>query len=341
MEEVMRKSTLVALVVMVIAAVILPACGNKSAAACKAGLVTDVGKINDGTFNQYAYQGLKKAEKDLGIGTKYIETQAQADYGKNIQSLVEAKCEIVVAVGFMMGDAIKEASGKYPDTKFAIVDFAYDPALPNVRGLVFAEDQAGYMAGALAASMSKSGTIAVVGGMEIPPVQKFVKGYEAGAKSIKADATVKSVYIDSFTDRARGAEAAKSFMSEGADVIFGAGGQTGSGGIQAAAEAGAYVIGVDQDEYVTTFQNGGAPGADKIISSAMKRVDQAVFLTIKDVVDGKFTNGVSVYDASNGGIGLAPYNKADAAIPADVKAKMDQILKGLADGSITTGVKLN
>ena len=339
----MRKSTLVALVVMVIAAVILPACGGTAApaAACKAGLVTDVGKINDGTFNQYAFDGLKKAETDLGIGIKYIETQAQTDYGKNIQSLVEANCEIIVAVGFMMGDAVAEASGKYPETKFAIVDFAYDPALPNVRGLVFAEDQAGYMAGALAASMSHIGTIASVGGMEIPPVQKFLKGYEAGAKSINADIAVKSVYIDSFVDRARGAEAAKSFMSEGADVIFGAGGQTGSGGIQAAAEAGIYVIGVDQDEYVTTFQNGAAPGSDKIISSAMKRVDQAVFLTIKDVVDGKFTNGVAVYDASNGGIGLASYNKADAAIPADVKAKMDEILKGLADGSITTGVTLN
>ncbi|MCE2849677.1 MAG: BMP family ABC transporter substrate-binding protein [Chloroflexaceae bacterium] len=300
----MRKSTLVALVVMVIAAVILPACGGTAApaAACKAGLVTDVGKINDGTFNQYAFDGLKKAETDLGIGIKYIETQAQTDYGKNIQSLVEANCEIIVAVGFMMGDAVAEASGKYPETKFAIVDFAYDPALPNVRGLVFAEDQAGYMAGALAASMSQSGTIAAVGGMEIPPVQKFLKGYEAGAKSINADIAVKSVYIDSFVDRARGAEAAKSFMSEGADVIFGAGGQTGSGGIQAAAEAGIYVIGVDQDEYVTTFQNGAAPGSDKIISSAMKRVDQAVFLTI---------------------------------------AKMDEILKGLADGSITTGVTLN
>ena len=221
------------------------------------------------------------------------------------------------------------------------MDFAYDPAIANVRGLVFSEDQAGYMAGALAASMTKSGTIAVVGGMEIPPVQKYVKGYEAGAKSIKADVAVKSVYIDTFTDRARGAEAAKSFMSEGADVIFGAGGQTGSGGVQAAAEAGAYVIGVDQDEYVTTFQNGAAPGADKIISSAMKRVDQAVFLTIKDVVDGKFTNGVSVYNAANGGIGLAPYNKADGAIPAEVKTKMESILKGLSDGSITTGVTLN
>jgi basic membrane protein A len=210
-----------------------------------------------------------------------------------------------------------------------------------VRGLVFAEDEAGYMAGALAASMTKSGTIAAVGGMEIPPVQKFLKGYEAGAKSVKADVAVKTVYIDSFIDRARGAEAAKSFMSEGADVIFGAGGQTGSGGIQAAAEAGAYVIGVDQDEYVTTFQNGGAPGADMIISSAMKRVDQAVFLTIKDVVDGKFTNGVAVYNAANGGIGLASFNKADGAIPAEVKAKMDEILNGLSDGSITTGVTLN
>jgi len=336
----MRKSTLATLVIMVLAAIMLPACGAKTALPCKAGLVTDVGKVNDGTFNQYAYMGLQKAEKDLGIGTKYIETQAQADYGKNIQSLVEQKCEIVIAVGFMMGDAIKEASGKYPDTKFAIVDNSAS-TLANVRGLVFAEDQAGYMAGALAASMTKSGTIAVVGGMEIPPVQKYVKGYEAGAKSIKADVAVKSVYIDTFTDRARGAEAAKSFMSEGADVIFGAGGQTGSGGVQAAAEAGAYVIGVDQDEYVTTFQNGAAPGADKIISSAMKRVDQAVFLTIKDVVDGKFTNGVSVYNAANGGIGLAPYNKADGAIPAEVKTKMEEILKGWSDGSITTGVTLN
>ncbi len=247
----------------------------------------------------------------------------------------------------MMGDAIAEASGKYPDTKFAIVDFYYDPAKAaaddnqNVRSLLFTEDQAGYMAGALAASMTKSGTIAAVGGMEIPPVQKFLKGYEAGAKSINANVAVKTVYIDSFVDRARGAEASNRFMSEGADVIFGAGGQTGSGGIQAAAEAGAYVIDVDQDEYVTTFQNGGAPGADKIISSAMKRVDQAVFLTIKDVVDGKFTNGVAMYNTANAGIGLAPYHKADGTIPAEVKTKLAGIFKGLSDGSITTGITVD
>ena len=360
----MRKSILATLVIMVLAAIMLPACGISTPTAeptiaptteatiaptapCTAGLVTDVGKINDGTFNQYAYMGLLKAEKDLGIGIKYIETQAQADYGKNIQLLVEQKCEIVVAVGFMMGDAIKDASSKYPDTKFAIVDFLYDPAIAaaddnkNVRSLLFTEDQAGYMAGALAAAMTKSGTIAAVGGMEIPPVQKFLKGYEAGAKSIDAAVVVKTVYIDTFTDRARGAEAAKSFMAEGADVIFGAGGQTGSGAIQAAAEAGAYVIGVDQDEYITTFQNGAAPSADKIISSAMKRVDQAVFLTIKDVIDGKFSDGATVYNAANAGIGLAPYNKADGAIPTEVKTKMAEILEGLSDGSITTGVTID
>jgi basic membrane protein A len=206
--------------------------------------------------------------------------------------------------------------------------------------MVFAEDQAGYLAGALAASMSKSGTIAVVGGMEIPPVQKYVIGYTNGAKSIKPDIDVKTVYIDSFTDRARGGEAAKDFISQGADVIFGAGGQTGSGGIQAAAQQGIFVIGVDQDEYVTTFQNGKAPGANKIISSALKRVDNAVFSAIKDAQAGNFKGGTVLFDAKSEGVGLAPFHDAEKDIPADVKTKLDGILKGLADGSIQTNVKL-
>jgi basic membrane protein A len=212
--------------------------------------------------------------------------------------------------------------------------------VPNVRGLVFAEDQAGYLAGALAASLSKSGTIAVVGGVEIPPVQKYVIGYENGAKSINPDIDVKHVYIDSFTDRARGGEAAKDFISQGADVIFGAGGQTGSGGIQAAAQDGVYVIGVDQDEYVTTFQAGKAPGANKIVSSALKRVDNAVFAAIKSAQDGSFKGETTLYDAKSEGVGLAPFHDAEADIPADVKTKLDEIQKGLADGSIQTNVTL-
>ncbi len=306
----------------------------------KVGLVTDVGKINDGTFNQFAYEGLKRAEEELGIETAYIETQAQADYNKNIDQLASQDFDMIIGVGFLMGDAIAAAAEKYPDIKFAIVDFAYDPSPANVQGLVFSEDESGYLAGALAALMSKSGVVGSVGGIEIPPVQKFLIGFENGAKSINPDIQVNNIYTDSFTDRARGAEVARDLISQGADVIFGAGGQTGSGGIQAAAQQGVFVIGVDQDEYGTTFQNGSAPGADKLLSSAIKRVDTAVFDAVKSLVDGTFEGSTVVFSAANEGVGLAPFHDADAAIPADVKAKLEEIQKGLADGSIKTNVVL-
>ncbi|GAB4118171.1 MAG: hypothetical protein Fur005_22930 [Roseiflexaceae bacterium] len=306
----------------------------------KVGLVTDVGKVNDGTFNQYAYEGLVRAEKELGVEIAYIETQAQTDYDKNLQQFADQGFDMIIGVGFLMGDAIKAAAEKNPNIKYAIVDFAYDPAIANVEGIVFAEDEAGYLAGVLAASVSKNGVVAAVGGVEIPPVQKFLIGYENGAKSVNPDIQVKKVYIDSFTDRARGAEAARSFIAEGADVIFGAGGQTGSGGIQAAAQDGVFVIGVDQDEFVTTFQNGAAPGADKIISSAIKRVDVAVFTAIKDAQAGTFQGGTAVFNAANEGVGLASFNQADAAIPAEVKELITKTIAGLADGSIKTNVTL-
>jgi basic membrane protein A len=305
----------------------------------KVGLVTDVGKVNDGTFNQFAYDGLKRAGTELGVETNYIETTASADYDKNLEQFASQNYDMIIGVGFLMGDAVRANSEKHTGINYAIVDFAYSPDLPNVRGLVFAEDQAGYMAGVLAASMSKSNTIGVVGGVEgVPAVKKFVLGYQNGAKSVKPDINVKFVYIDSFTDRARGAEAAKDFISQGADVIFGAGGQTGSGAIQAAAEAGVWVIGVDQDEYNTTFQKGAAKGSDKVLSSAMKRVDNAVFSAIKDAQAGTLKGGTQLYDASTQGVGLAPFHDAAGAIPADVQTKLDTTLKGLADGSIKTGV---
>ena len=156
----------------------------------------------------------------MGVETAFIETQAQADYAKNLDQFASQKFDVIIGVGFLMGDAVKAAAEKNPNIKYAIVDFAYDPAVTNVEGIVFAEDEAGYLAGVLAASMSKSGTIAVVGGVEgVPAVQKFVKGYTNGAKSVNADIQVKQVYIDSFTDRARGAEAAKGFIADGADAV--------------------------------------------------------------------------------------------------------------------------
>lgn len=305
----------------------------------KVGLVTDVGKVNDGTFNQFAYDGLKRAETELGVEVNFIETTASADYDKNLEQFASQNYDMIIAVGFLMGDALKTAATKHPNINYAIVDFAYSPDIPNVRGLVFAEDQAGYLAGALAAAMSQTNVIAVVGGVEgVPAVKKFVLGYTNGAKSIKPNIDVKFVYIDSFTDRARGAEAATDFISQGADVIFGAGGQTGSGAIQAAAQAGAWVIGVDQDEYVTTFQNGAALGSEKILSSAMKRVDNAVFSAIKDAQAGTFKGGTQLYDAAGQGVGLAPFHKTADSITPELQTQLDAILKGLADGSIKTGV---
>jgi basic membrane protein A len=185
--------------------------------------------------------------------------------------------------------------------------------------------------------MSKSGVIGCVAGMEIPPVIKFRRGYENGAKYINPKMKVLGVYIDSFTAPDRGKAAAEAQIAEGADVIFGAGGPTGSGGIVAAMEKRVYGIGVDQDEYYTTMGGGPAP---YLLSSAMKRVDNAVYNSIKAFAEGTFEGGHYVGTAANQGIGYAPFHDTSNTVSKTVKDKLDDILKKLADGSLDTGVKL-
>lgn len=307
----------------------------------RVGLVTDVGKVNDGTFNQSAYEGLQRAEQELGVQIDFIETQQPTDYEKNLEQFASGGYDLVIGVGFLMGEAMATVASRYPDVKFAIVDFAYGDNPPaNVKGLVFREDQSGFIAGTIAALISQNSNVGVVAGIEdVPAVKKFVEGYTAGAQAQKPDIRVQAVYTPSFTDPATGAEQARSQIAEGADVIFGAGGQTGSGGIAAAAQQGVFVIGVDTDEYRTTFKGGSEQGADKIVSSALKRVDNAVFQAVKDVADGSFTNELYVGDAANGGVDYAECHDACAAFPADVKSKVDAVKQGLADGSINTGVQ--
>ncbi len=302
------------------------------------GLVTDVGKVNDGTFNQYAYEGMLKAAEEFGLDNAFIETQQPTDYEKNVVQFVDEGYNMIVTVGFMMGETTQKVAEANPDLKFAIVDFAYDPAIPNVMGLVFREDQSGFMAGVLAGLMSQSKTVGIVAGMEIPAVKKFRNGYENGVKYICPDCNALGVYIDSFTDPARGKAAAESQIAEGADVIFGAGGPTGSGGILGAAQQGTWVIGVDQDEYFTTFKGGSEAGADKLLSSAMKRVDVAVYTAIKEAYDGTFEGRTAMFDAAVDGVKLAPFHDTESAVPDEVKAKLDETFKMLADGSLETGV---
>jgi basic membrane protein A and related proteins len=306
-------------------------------------LVTDIGKIDDRTFNQYAYEGMKAAADCFGFETSFIETASEADYAKNIATALEGGPDIVVTVGFLLATDTAAAATANPDTAFIGVDqfvagAGGAPAYPdNMVGVLFNEDEGGYLAGVLAASLSQSGVVGVVGGREdVPPVVKLVNGYEVGAKSVNPDIQVLKIYNESFTAPDKGASDAQQFIGDGADVIFGAGGQTGSGGVASATAAGVWGIGVDQDEYFSTFNGGSAPGADKLASSAVKRVDLGVFTQIVAALKGELAGGIFSLTAANGGITYAPFHDAD--IPDDVAAAVETARKGLADGSITTGL---
>ncbi len=301
-------------------------------------LVTDIGKVDDGTFNQFAYEGMIAAAECFGIqNTSFIETVSEADYAANIATSLENDPNTLVTVGFLITTDTEEAAVANPDVDFIGIDQFLEEYPDNMAGVVFNEDESGFIAGVLAASLSETGVIGVVAGREdVPPVVKFVNGYTAGAQSVNPDIRVLSIYNESFTDIAKGASDAAQFIGEGADVIFGAGGQTGSGGIAAAAEAGVWAIGVDQDEYFTTFASGSAPGSEYLASSAVKRVDIATFRLIADSIQDTFEGGLVVGTAANDLITYAEPHDAD--IPAEVTAAVEAARVGLADGSITTGI---
>ncbi len=311
---------------------------NNKVSRVRVGLVTDIGKIDDGTFNQYAYEGMQRAAEEFGLETTYIETARPEDGEGNILMLAEGGYQVIVTVGQTLGEATERVAKDYPNTNFVTIDFAPYPVLPNVMGLLFAEDQAGFLAGALAGYVTQSNVLGVVAGDQIPPVIKFRKGFTNGARHVNPKVKVLGEYIESFTDPGKGRVVAQSFIEQGADVIFGAGGQTGSGGIQEAAEQGVWAIGVDQDEWITTFENGRAPGANRLLSSAIKRVDNAVYVAIRRAVEGKFSGETAIFDAGNEGVDLAPYHAAESAIPEEVKGRIDEIAAGLRSGTITTSV---
>lgn len=300
--------------------------------------VSDTGRINDGGFNQSAYEGMLRAAEDFGLENKFIETQSQADYATNINTCLSEGFDAVLTVGFLIADATLAAATENPEVYFIGIDQFFAEAPANLVGIQYREDQAGFLAGALAAQMTTSGTVAGVYGIDIPPVKKFRNGFEQGAAYINPEIEVLGVYIDNFDAADRGAAAAEQFIGEGADVIFGAGGGTGNGAITYAAQNGLLVIGVDQDQYATVFGNGETPGAENLISSALKRVDQGAYLPLEALVNGdtSYFGGVTVLTAAEEGVGFAPAH--DSAVPEEVTAAMDEILAGLADGSIQTGV---
>lgn len=318
----------------------------------RVGLVTDVGGVNDKSFNQSAWAGVQKAMKDFGVDAKFIESKQPTDYEKNIDQFATEKYDVIITVGFLMGDATGLKAKQYPNIKFAIVDYPYFPTkgdkvcddtkkdcyddggLKNVTSLMFQEDQVGYLAGVLAGGMTKTGTVCTVSGMEIPPVVRFVVGFQNGAKWIKPNVKTLNVYIPSFTDPAKGKEVGQSMISQGCDVVFGVGGNTGNGGLLAAKEKGLMAIGVDVDQYNTYPEV-----KDALLSSAAKNVDVAVYNFLKAVNGGSSKAGISTANLQNGGVGLAPFHDWDSKIPQSVKDKIKEASDGLTSGKLATGYK--
>jgi basic membrane lipoprotein Med (substrate-binding protein (PBP1-ABC) superfamily) len=281
---------------------------------------------------------MQAAVECFGVANNsFIETVSEADYAANIATSLGDNPNVLVTVGFLITDDTAAAATENPDVSFIGIDQFLEEYPENMVGVLFNEQEGGYIAGAMAASLSESGVVGVVGGREdVPPVVKFVNGYRAGAESVNPDITVLEIYNESFTDPAKGASDANQFIGEGADVIFGAGGPTGSGGVKAAAEQGVWGIGVDQDEYFTTFAGGSAPGSEFLATSAVKRVDLAVFRNIAAAIQEAFAGGIYALTAENDGITYAPFH--DAAIPEEAAATVEEVRAGLADGSIDTGV---
>lgn len=303
------------------------------------GLVTDLGKVDDKSFNQSAHEGVEAAIKELGGQSKVVETVDTKDYANNIKQFTDKKYDVVVTVGFLMAEATATAAKENPDTHFIGVDQFQETEIPNVTGLVFPEDQAGYAAGYLAGSISTSGKIGQVLGMQIPPVEKYAKGYEAGAKAARPDVQVTTVYHpagdNAFTDPAWGAAEAKKQLDQGIDVVFAAGGKTGNGALSEVAKASTagtttYCIGVDTDQWLTVND------AHKcLVTSATKDMTLGTTDLIKQVNDGTVKGG-----NFTGKAGLAPYHDFESKVPADVQTKVAEIVTGLQDGSIQTGVTL-
>jgi basic membrane protein A len=294
----------------------------------KVGLVTDIGGLNDRSFNSLANEGIEQAKSELSIDARVITSKSNADYVPNLSSLAQQKYDLVIAVGFLMAEATDTVARKFPDTKFAIIDVAQasmksKPA--NVQGLIFKENEAGYLAGYLAGLYAKDNdidTISSVGGQKIPPVDAYIAGYRAGAEKASPGIKVLNGYSQDFVDQAKCKELALSQIERGSKVVFQVAGQCGLGALDAAKQEQAQGIGVDADQSFL---------GDHILTSAMKKIDVAVFDTIKSVQDDKFQAGTDrVFDLKSEGVALGKVN----AEGEQYASQVDDIKEQLAAGEI-------
>jgi basic membrane protein A len=361
------KKLYVLVAVVLTASMFLTACGapaaapaatQASAAAFKVGEVTDLGGVDDKSFNALGWKGIEDAVSQLGVDGKYLESHDQSDYAKNIQQFLSEGDQLIISVGYLLGVDTAAAAKANPDTKFAIIDYTYPDCFPgavegkdcgsstdisNVRGMEFQTDQAAFLAGYAAAGMTKTGTVGTFGGVNIPTVTIFMKGMEAGIKyyNQQKSANVKllgwdtakadGLFTGNFDSTDDGRKFAESLMQEGADIIMPVAGPVGLGSAAVCKETGkCMIVGVDTDWYVS------APEYQSVVlTSVQKKVDVAVFSTIKDAVDGTFTGGTKTYTLADGGLDLAPFHDFDSQVPADLKSELDAAKAAIIAGTLT------
>ena len=319
----MKKILSIALVLCMVLALGLPSAF--AADTVKIGMVTDVGGVNDNSFNQGAWEGLQAlAAEDDSFEVAYLESKTDADYQTNINTFLDEGYDLIITVGYMLADATREAAEDNPDQLFAIVDDTTNADLENVACLTFAQEQCSYLVGLVAGSVTESKTVGYVQGMVSDTMNLFGIGYITGVLEACPDATVLQYNANNFGDIAGGNTAAKDMITKGADVIYHAAGGTGMGVLNACDEAGIWGIGVDGDQAASL-------GLDSIICSAKKSVDVAAQDMSKAVKDGTFTGGVHVFDLTNNGVGI--YTTGDH-IPADVMDKVNAAIEGIIAGDI-------
>src|SRR3954447_17121804 len=344
------KRALPLLALAMIAATVLAACGSSSpnsgssttpagggkpapASDVKACLVSDVGRFNDKGFNQLQLQGLNQAASQLGIAKKAVESHAAADYIPNLSTCARGGYDITISAGFLLADPTSSVAKQFPKQHFAITDYDVSGApfngkqAPNVEGLTYATQENGYLVGCMAALMAKrqggKQVIGAVGGVKIPPVDTYLAGYQAGAEKCVPGTKVLIGYSQDFVDQAKCKTVAQNQIDAGSQVEFNVAGACGLGTLSAAGDRKVWGIGVDTDQ---------ANLGPHILTSAVKRVDRGVFLTIQAVEQGKFQGGRNlVFDLKNDGVGLG---ETSSKVPSEVMDKVDQLRRQIVDGKI-------
>ena len=289
-------------------------------------MVTDTGGVNDQSFNQSAWEGLQRLDDDYEVvEVSYLESTQESDYEPNLQALYDAGNELIWGIGFLMADAVRTQAELNPDQRYAIIDFAWDEYPDNLIGVVFKAEQASFLVGYIAGKMTESGTVGFVGGIEGAVIDGFDYGYHAGVKYANEDVEVLRQYAESFNDAAKGKSIATNMYRQGADIVFHAAGGVGDGVIEAAREQDQWAIGVDRD------QNDLAP--EHVLTSAMKRVGQAMYNVGEQLVNDNWDGGRTVvYGLAEDGVGIAP--TSDRHVPQDLLDEVAEVRQMIIDGEI-------